>query len=877
MDKITGGQRESFEYSEYSIKLGTTKCHLHAVYRPPYSENHRVPISVFFDEFSDYLESIVVSAVPIIISGDFNIHVDVPADPDTVKFLSLLECMGLENHVFIPTHESGHALDLFITRKGCDFSLGVPVADYYISDHSFVTCDISVSKPDLEIRDVTYRKYKSIDIEELKQDLAQSELCTKSFSDLDDLVLCYQDTLSGLMDKHAPEKSKRSVVRPKQPWYNDNLNNLKRLRRSSERKWTKTKSSSDHVIFKKARNKFSNTLETDRCNHLSNLVNECAGDQKKLFKIVSFLTGDSKASPLPEYNDPLALANDFGEFFAHKIETIQQKIDDICDNESIAPLEEMIHVDLSVKFDQFHSLSEDDVRKMISKSASKSCKLDPAPTWIIKQCLDLLLPVITLMINLSLQLGYFPDAWKCAIVLPIIKKLGLDLLFKNFRPVSNLPYISKLTEDAVVGQMTGHTKDNDLLPVHASSHRKYHSTETALLKVQSDIFENMDHQNVTLLVMLDLSAAFDTVSHDVLFAVLEHQFGVSGTVLDWFRSYLTNRKQKILVNDNVMSEPRDLNCGVPQGSCLGPVLFVLYISSLYDVISRHLPSVHGYADDHQLYISFKPDPVCTDNTVKAMEECIHDVRQWMLVNRLMINDSKTEVMLIGTWQQLRKISIDGVNVGYTEIKPVTSVRNLGVIQDNHLKMDQHVTNICKKSFYQLYRLRRIRKYLSPEATQTLVHAFITSNLDYCNSLFYGMPKYLIEKLQRIQNAAARIVNLVPKFDHITPVMIDLHWLPVRYRIKFKIVLLVFKCLKGEAPVYLKEMIARCEPSVTLRSSNPMLLKLPRVKRKTLGTRSFRYAGPELWNDLPLNIQNAQDIDGFKSMVKTHFFKLAYDL
>ncbi len=167
-----------------------------------------------------------------------------------------------------------------------------------------------------------------------------------------------------------------------------------------------------------------------------------------------------------------------------------------------------------------------------------------------------------------------------------------------------------------------------------------------MLKVQSDIFESMDRQNVTLLVMLDLNDTFDTVSHDVLFTTLEHQFGVSGTVLDWFRSYLNNRKQKVLVNSNLMSAPRDLNCGVPQGSCLGPVLFVLYISSLYDVISCHLPSVHGYAYDHQLYISFKPDPLCTANTVKAMEACIQDVRQWMLINRLMINDSKTEVMLI---------------------------------------------------------------------------------------------------------------------------------------------------------------------------------------------------------------------------------------
>ena len=182
-----------------------------------------------------------------------------------------------------------------------------------------------------------------------------------------------------------------------------------------------------------------------------------------------------------------------------------------------------------------------------------------------------------------------------------MKKLGLDFLFKNFRPVSNLPYISKLTEKAAVHQLNDHTESNKLLPEKASAYRRDHSIETALIKVQSDIFTAMDDQHVTLLVMLDLSAAFDTVNHEMLLNKMESCFVKSETFLDWFRSYLDGRKQRVIVN-NTISEEMHLNCGVPQGSCLGPVLFVIYISSLYDVISQHLPNVYGYADDHQLYI-----------------------------------------------------------------------------------------------------------------------------------------------------------------------------------------------------------------------------------------------------------------------------------
>ena len=330
----------------------------------------------------------------------------------------------------------------------------------------------------------------------------------------------------------------------------------------------------------------------------------------------------------------------------------------------------------------------------------------------------------------------------------------------GFRPVSNLPYVSKLTEKAVVDQLNDHTESNELLPEKASAYRRNHSTETALIKVQSDMFAAMDNQNVTLLVMLDLSAAFDTVNHE-----MESCFGISGTVLDWFRSYLDGRKQRVIVN-NAMSDEMHLNCGVPQGSCLGPVLFVIYISSLHDVISQHLPNVHGYADDHQLYIWFKPGHVSERESTKAMEMCVSDVRKWMLANRLMINDSKTKVMLVGTRQQLSKVSVGGIRVGNEEIASVSTVRNLGVYLNQNLQMDKHITKLCSKAFYKLYKLKRIRKFLSNDAIQTVVHAFITSNLDYCNSLFYGMPQHLIDRLQRIQNAAARVVLLIPKFDHI---------------------------------------------------------------------------------------------------------------
>ena len=184
-------------------------------------------------------------------------------------------------------------------------------------------------------------------------------------------------------------------------------------------------------------------------------------------------------------------------------------------------------------------------------------------------------------------------------------------------------------------------------------------------------------------------------------------------------------------------------------------------------------------------------------------------------------------------------------------------------------MDKRITKLCSKAFYWLYKLKRIRKFLSNDAIQTVVHAFITSNLDYCNSLFYSLPQHLIDRLQRIQSAAARVVLLIHKFDHIRTALFDLHWLPIKQRVWFKIMLLTFKCLTGKAPVYLRDMVERYMPPRALRSSNSLLLKVPRFKNKTLGARTFAYAAASLWNSLPLEIRAIDNIDSFKSSLKTH--------
>ena len=232
--------------------------------------------------------------------------------------------------------------------------------------------------------------------------------------------------------------------------------------------------------------------------------------------------------------------------------------------------------------------------------------------------------------NLSLQTRSFPNTWKHADVRPRLKKPNSEATFINLRPISNLQFASKLTERAVFLQMHDYLSTHKFYPLAQSSYRQQHSTETALLKVKSDILLNMNQQRVTLLVLLDLSAAFDIVDHKILLDRLHTDFGKSGQVHSWFRSYLRGRSQSISVNGGT-SMNFQIKYGVPQGSCLGPLLFVIYAGKLFEIIERHLPDVHTYADDTQLYISFNAASSVEQSTAtEAMQNCIADIRQWML-------------------------------------------------------------------------------------------------------------------------------------------------------------------------------------------------------------------------------------------------------
>ena len=507
-----------------------------------------------------------------------------------------------------------------------------------------------------------------------------------------------------------------------------------------------------------------------------------------------------------------------------------------------------------------HPATEEEIQCIIVASPNKQCALDPFPTGLVKSCKDFLTPIIMQIVNKSLSTGEFPQAFKNALVTPLLKKRTLDEdVLNNYRPISNLPFISKITEKVVTSRLNHHLMVNNLQEPFQSAYRMNHSTETAMLRVQNDIHRALGDNKVILLVLIYISAAFDTVNQKRLLNTL-HAIGITGKAFAWFTSYLQNRSQTITISCK-QSRSRQLECVVPQGSVLGPILFNVYTAALGLLLHQENTNYSMYAGDTDIYLIFKPNEL-TEN-VAEMERTAGLVRRWMAANELNMNDAKTEVMLIIPRRMATKIECPTLVIGDHAVAPSPFVMNLGVILDSVAAMERHINAVCKTSYIHLYNISRIRCYLDKQSLACVIHAFVTCRLDYGNALLCGYPGTQIQKLQRVKNVAARLISGRRKYDHITPVLKNLHWLAIVQRTHFKVMITVFKAMHNTAPAYLQELIVPYGPSRGLCSQEHNLLCVPFTRSTLAGSRAFNIAGPTLWNALPQYLRDISDIAKFK--------------
>jgi len=866
----------TFHFQPLRLTCSNASFTIVNIYRWPDSN-----INEFYYDFTNLLSALTTSTgnERLIMCGDFNCRGD---SPSTIRsdLIDILDSFSLKQLVSTPTHigpTGDSLLDLVITGTQSSPIDKVEVRSTHgLSDHNLVTWTVARCLNRRQSIKFSYRKLKSLDMDSFRSKLMNSELFTKPHNTVDEFANQINTVVTDVLDKlGAPLRQLKKCPGKKiNRWLSEEAIKAKQLRRRFERRW---KSTGDEFVRRtyRAACRLANKLinESRQLLHSTAIANKPFGSRQQWSAVRDVLHSTAPTEVL-SHTESEKRCSIFSNFFNDKIQSVKSVIANQLSGLNLNPLgSDKQHV--GTLLDDLKPVESEEIFKLLSSLPAKSSPMDMFPSSLLKSCADIFAPIIARLCNLSFSSGTFPACYRTASITPLLKKDGLDPDDpSNYRPISNLNSISKIIERVFLSRLLPHVNESTNFNKSQSAYRRHHSTETALLKILDDVYTAAGLHKPTVLIGLDLSAAFDTIDKATLIARLEKTFGIGGCALEWIHSYLTNRSQHVRIGSST-SLPSICDFGVPQGSVLGPVLFTLYVSPIADVISAFGINHHQYADDTQLYLAL--DPHHPD--INTISRCTEAVCRWFQSNGLCLNPSKSEVILLGTAAATRSYNnIQTVNVAGADIPISDTLKSLGVIFDSQLTFNQHIASTCKSSYFHIRAMRHVQSCLPPQLLQTVACSIVTAKLDYCNSLLYGTSNANIAKLQHVQNSLARLVTRTRKYDHISPVLAKLHWLPVSARITYKIATLTRKVLTSNQPVYLSSSLHLRQPPRYLRSAEHYRLSDTDIRQfpSEFSRRGFSNSAPTVWNNLPTNVTDSfRSHDIFCKMLKTHLHRKFY--
>ena len=508
---------------------------------------------------------------------------------------------------------------------------------------------------------------------------------------------------------------------------------------------------------------------------------------------------------------------------------------------------------------KFAKISEQNIRDAIDKTkTSKGFGNDNISSYFLKLALPYIIKSLACMFNKSLEKREFPALWKTARVIPIFKE-GDKNAKENYRPISVLPVVSRLFERLVFNQLYQHLITNDLLASSQSGFRTLHSTATALLKCTDDWYSGLDVGKYVGVIFVDLKKAFDTVDHQILIQKLAH-YGIRSSELVWFKSYLSNRSQFTRVN-GVDSKVQNIGIGVPQGSCLGPLLFLLYINDLPKAIKN--ANVYMYADDTSL--SYQNYSIHQLN--RTLNQDLKALDKWLRGNKLSLNVAKTQSMVISTKQKLAALKSRteqlNLHIHDNDLDGVQSIKYLGVHIDNTLDWKKHTQEVSKKISRSLGLIKYAKRFLPLDSLKNLYTGLVDPHFRYCCAVWGVCGLGEIQQLQKLQNRAARIITDSNYDAPSKPLIKDLGWKTIEDLIQYELQIIVYKSRNGLAPRYLYDMFVAnsSDSSYNLRNTATDL-KLPK-KASSNGQKGLSYNGAKMWNSLLIESKLAPSLASFK--------------
>ena len=683
--------------------------------------------------------------------------------------------------------------------------------------------------------------------------------------DINSMLSSFNDVISSVLDVHAPIRTIKIRSRPC-PYVTLEIKQLMKRRNNLHRRFLQTRDPNDWQNYKNSRKEIKVILQDAERNYISSEVQQHRDNPSSLWKIISRVIPSKDKEHQVYSKDRHLVAEEFNQYFSSVGRNTAKEALHLADVHDGNVLSNPTPIPIIVVAENQFNLrpvSSATVRAIIiSMPSNKSPGPDKINMRVIKDCLHVILEPLTSIINRSLTTSEFPDAWKIAELIPLLKE-GDHEVPSNNQPLSLLNFASKVCERVVLDQFSCYLMENNRLSPRQCGNRKKHSTETLNISVSDKILEAMDKKKLSALILLDLSKAFDSVSHTILLQKLS-RVGASPDTVNWFCSYLSRRSQYVRIGSAV-SSLLPITHGVPQGAILSPLLFSIYVNDLPQ--APQTSDLDSFVDDSKVLLSFLIKDL--DQATINLEEDLARVANWCSTNQLLPNPSKTKFILIGTRQLLQRLPKEMSLTFLGEvIKPITSASDLGVTLDNHLTFDSHITKVVSSCMSKLCQINRVKSSFDHKTLLLIISSLVMSKLLYCSSVWANTSGKNIEKLQKVQNFACRIVCNIQKYDHVSPAMRQLNWLPIKQQLVYKDTVMAYKCLNKLAPPYLCDKFVKRSELHSRQTRNNNQLDIPQF-RTASGQRTFYYRAVKIWNSLENELREIQSLRLFKRKLKTY--------
>lgn len=821
------------------------------VYHSPSSSD-----SDFLHFFESWYEDTICEQDLSLTAGDMNIDM-LKEYTYSRNFNNLINSFGLTNIVRGYTRITSHSktqVDLVITNSS---DAAVHISQSCISDHSTLHINFTEPSNNRGQRKITIMDKSAYNTNTLIANLNILNWNEITKLHINDKAAVLVNQLQTCLDKLI--KKKDIIILGNNPWFTDEMRTIQKQRDLLYSRAKITKNLNDWDAYKSAKNQYNRLIKLKKNKYYEKQIDSCRGDSKKMWtKLKEILKkgGEPVQASIEFINnvadEPEEIAENFNNYFIDSVIEIHGSIVTIAEEVNL----NNIDYNKNSSVFTFQKVEISKLYEVISQMKNKS-STDGITINIIKDALPVIGDVLLQVINESFQNGVFPTIWKTATIIPIPKIAGTKKC-SEYRPINMLPAFEKILEQIAKEQLQNYLETEKLLIEEQSGFRKNHSCETALNFILAQWKEDMENNKKIVAVFLDLKRAFETIDRKILLEKLE-KYGITGTAKNWFADYLDNRQQ-ITTFSGVESNPKRNDLGVPQGSILGPLLFILYVNDIKKTLKSC--NLNLFADDTLITISDQ-DVV---NAIGKINNDLEHVSMWLKTNKLKLNTSKTKAMLISNKpvvEVVPSVMIDGIHLDY-----VAEIKYLGIIIDNKLHFKKHIDFVVRKTAKKIGFFGRISNKLNIWSKILVYKCIIAPYFEYCATVLFLATDSDLQKMQKLQNRAMRIILHCNKRTRIADMLEALQWLNIKQRIYFNVLLFIYKLLNNKLPLYMCRSVFYNRDVHSYGTRKIDHFRLPNFT-KTSTQNNLYYKGLKLYNELPNEIKDAKNIRQFKKFCSQH--------